>query len=213
MFNLKKLMCVISLSLVASLPLHAQVLDEETSFESDFSFAPIEAQPEEQQQDSMQADLPSFDNLQNVEPVVSESLISEPEKKLTIYNKSDVRTNDNGILVDANNNPVTGEVREYYPNTGRILTKTIYENGVKNGYHRIYFQGGTYLSETNYVNDKEEGVAKIFYPNGEDKLSITFKQGVPINGYCVNSQGKRIDMTTEELRKFMDEYVTPCWEI
>ena len=205
MFNVKKLLCVISLSLVTYLPLHAQVLDDEASFESDFFQAPIDAQPGVQQHDAEQLDLSNFDNLQNVEQVVSDA-----EKKLTIYNHSDVRMTDNGILVDANNNPVTGEVREYYPNTGRILTKIIYENGVKNGYHRIYFQGGTYLSETNYVNGKEEGVAKVFYPNGEDKLSITFKQGVPINGYCVNSQGQRIDMTTAELRKFLDDFITPC---
>ncbi len=205
MVSLKKLLCFIVLSFVVAFSLHAQVLDDETSFEGDVSFAPAEPYSEEQLKEPSQPDLTKFDNLQNTGQVASDA-----EKKLVIYNQSDVRTNDNGILVDVNNNPVTGEVRDYYPNNGRVLTKTIYENGVKNGYHRIYFQDGTYMSETNYVNGKEEGVASVFYPNGEDRLSITFKQGEAISGYCVNSQGKRIDMTTAELRKFLDEYVTPC---
>ena len=82
--------------------------------------------------------------------------------------------------------------------------------GVRHGRSLMLFENGTMLSESFYKDGKEEGDVSIFYQNGDEFVRVTFKDGVPVSGYCMTTTGLRIDMGTEQLREFKDNGKVPC---
>ena len=105
------------------------------------------------------------------------------EGAVRIYDEKDLHEAD-GKLADINNIPVTGEVRAYYPG-GRILEKSYYTDGVKNGSARLFFENGMLLSEATYADGKEEGVAKIYYASGDLLAAVTFEKGKAVAGNLI----------------------------
>lgn len=127
-----------------------------------------------------------------------------------IYDIKEVREDADGVVREvATGKLITGEVREHYPR-GRVLSKVRYVDGVRHGRSLMFFQNGTLLSESFYKDGKEEGDVSIFYRNGDEFIRVTFKDGVPALGYCMTSDGERIDMTTAQLREFQDNGNVPC---
>ena len=129
------------------------------------------------------------------------------EGAVRIYDEKDLHEAD-GKLADINNIPVTGEVRAYYPG-GRILEKSYYTDGVKNGSARLFFENGMLLSEATYADGKEEGVAKIYYASGDLLAAVTFEKGKPWRGIAVRETGKP-ELDIADLAAFQDNGRLPC---
>lgn len=130
------------------------------------------------------------------------------EGAVRIYNEKDLHEAD-GKLADINNIPVTGEVRAYYPG-GRILEKSYYTDGVKNGSARLFFENGMLLSEATYADGKEEGVAKIYYASGDLLAAVTFEKGKAVAGHCRTRNGENRELDVADLAAFQDNGRLPC---
>lgn len=125
-----------------------------------------------------------------------------------VYDEKDLHEAD-GKLADINNIPVTGEVRAYYPG-GRILEKSYYTDGVKNGSARLFFENGMLLSEATYADGKEEGVAKIYYASGDLLAAVTFEKGKAVAGHCRTRNGENRELDIADLAAFQDNGRLPC---
>ncbi len=156
--------------------------------------------------DAVEADIPSA-------PVTQGALVSWSNDAIPpehIYDAKDVVEDADGVMHDKTTGKlVTGEVREYYP-SGKLLTKVRYVDGLKHGRSIMFFQNGTLLSEAFYQDGKEKGEVAIFYANGDERVKVTFKDGAPVTGYCMTMSGRRIDMSTTQLREFQDDGKIPC---
>ena len=137
-------------------------------------------------------------------------------ENVSLHDESDVRVYDeknlhevDGKLADVDNIPVTGEVRAYY-RSGRILEKSNYTDGVKDGYSRLFFENGMLLGEATYVKGEEEGVAKIYYASGDLLAAITFVKGKAEEGYCNTRAGKSIALGDADLATFEKSGKVPC---
>ena len=130
------------------------------------------------------------------------------EGAVRIYDEKDLHEAD-GKLADINNIPVTGEVRAYYPG-GRILEKSYYTDGVKNGSARLFFENGMLLSEATYADGKEEGVAKIYYASGDLLAAVTFEKGKAVAGHCRTRNGENRELNIADLAAFQDNGRLPC---
>lgn len=130
------------------------------------------------------------------------------EGAVRVYDEKDLHEAD-GKLADINNIPVTGEVRAYYPG-GRILEKSYYTDGVKNGSARLFFENGMLLSEATYADGKEEGVAKIYYASGDLLAAVTFEKGKAVAGHCRTRNGENRELDIADLAAFQDNGRLPC---
>jgi len=71
------------------------------------------------------------------------------------------------------------EVSIRYHKNGNFRTFTPYENGVRNGIEKTFYEDGkTLYSETPYKDNKIEGIFKAYYENGVLKISAEYKTGL-----------------------------------
>jgi len=71
-----------------------------------------------------------------------------------------------------------GEVRIQYYDKGQTRSETLYKNGKRNGYHRLYNEDDILLSEGTFTDGKMEGEFKSFYPDGSIKILAHYKHGL-----------------------------------
>ncbi len=64
------------------------------------------------------------------------------------------------------NDLLHGPSKVYYPGNGQLAELTSYENGIKQGEWKRWFEDGSILNEANYVNDQLDGKAVFYHPNG-----------------------------------------------
>lgn len=228
--GLKSKVLILSIALLVSGVASAQMLDDETYG----NWNALEIEQEEKQptvsQDDFVPELPAVSTSSAVPsdgarlddaidydipsvPLTQDTLVSwsndaiPPER---IYEAKDVVEDAEGIMHEKTTGKlVTGEVRDRYPG-GRLLTKVRYVDGLKHGRSIMFFQNGTLLSEAFYKDGKEEGEVAIFYANGDERVKVTFKDGAPVLGYCMTMTGRKIDMSTTQLREFQDDGKIPC---
>ncbi len=104
------------------------------------------------------------------------------------------------LYLDANKQPVTGVLVEYYPSgkikeetpcvngkregikkeyypTGIIEEEVSYTAGVKNGLRKEYYKNGTLKDEVTYVNGEKDGLRKEYHKSGALKKQRTYSRG------------------------------------
>jgi antitoxin component YwqK of YwqJK toxin-antitoxin module len=139
---------------------------------------------------------------------------------------------DNDLVIDAVDRPITGILKDYYEN-GKVNWEAVYKNGVKEGVQKFYFENGKLLQQTPYKNGKREGHETLYFENGKpdqetfyknDKaegilksyfrnggyLEFQYKDDYAVSGACVSEKGKRTPLTAEEVTTWNDGGDVEC---
>ncbi len=99
------------------------------------------------------------------------------------------------------NGVLDGEVKRYYPETGKIFSSSIYTNGVKQGQEKFYDKEGKLITLLNYQNNALQGEA-IFIDDEGNKTTSYFVSDIK-NGI---ERVDKIDGTKLE-RNYIDNMI------
>ena len=72
---------------------------------------------------------------------------------------------------------IDGEMLEYYPKTGAVQVKRLFEKGIQVGRTELFYPDGKLKEVQYYEAGKKQRGDTIFYPNGKPQFLITFKDG------------------------------------
>jgi len=73
--------------------------------------------------------------------------------------------------------PYSGKVTSIRPFIGSTIEER-YENGIKHGLYRSWYQNGQLEAEGNYVNGEIDGAVRAWHENGQLKLEATYLSGL-----------------------------------
>jgi antitoxin component YwqK of YwqJK toxin-antitoxin module len=71
-----------------------------------------------------------------------------------------------------------GKEQSFYPN-GNIAEETIWENDLKNGTWKQFFESGQLKSTCTYVNDKFDGLFTAYFPDGTKEIEGIYCNDAP----------------------------------
>jgi antitoxin component YwqK of YwqJK toxin-antitoxin module len=71
-----------------------------------------------------------------------------------------------------------GKEQSFYPN-GNVAEETVWENGVKNGMWKQFFENGQIKSTCAYAAGKLEGRFAAYFPDGAKEIEGVYRNGVP----------------------------------
>lgn len=140
--------------------------------------------------------------------VLIEAETENRDETVKQYDFKTLHVNDD-VLYNQYNFPVTGEVRDYYPN-GKLLEKSQYTDGVRDGLSLLLFPDGTVLSEAPYVKGNPHGTVKLFYANGNRLAEVEYRSGKPVSGVCFTYIGMKIELDEKQLDEFNTGGKLPC---
>lgn len=80
-------------------------------------------------------------------------------------------------LTYLNNDLFTGDCESYYE-SGIIMNKQTYINGMDNGEWKYYFQNGKLETSAEFTNNKKSGQWRYYYDNGSLRQISYYKDGL-----------------------------------
>lgn len=85
----------------------------------------------------------------------------------------------------------------YSEYTGKLTTEETYNNDVKNGLSKTYYEDGKMYAETSYLNNKKNGLEKLYFPNGTLKQQTNYQNDIPTGRYKLFYENGKLEITGE----------------
>lgn len=95
---------------------------------------------------------------------------------------------DKGVLVDHAffaNGVRDGETQQFWPDTGKLKVKAVYEAGRIEGMVEQYWPNGQLQFKHHYVHNVRDGICLDYFENGQLRSSVTFDKGVQNGSYKI----------------------------
>lgn len=97
-------------------------------------------------------------------------------RELKLKTDSDLRNNVPVELKTADNDPLNGPKKEYYPN-GKVMKEYILKDGKINGSYKFYNKLGQLVSDQYFLDGEPNGYLRSYYENGQLKSEVNMKNG------------------------------------
>ena len=139
------------------------------------------------------------------------------------YALEDLTVREDGLLVETKTLKLANGVGQLLYESGKLQSETPFKADKMQGLKKEYYESGVVQSELFFVNDEAHGIAKMYYPTGKlqgetpfknnrpdgiTKLynpkgvllrTIEFKEGEVIQGFDYDANGKKKELSMEEL--------------
>lgn len=100
-------------------------------------------------------------------------------------------------------------VTKSYDMNGVLQMEASSKQGELSGVTKIY-QNGKLFKETIYENNIPNGEEKYYRENGELFITITYKNGTILSGFCHKQEGIQVPLTEKELVNWSDGKAVIC---
>ena len=91
-----------------------------------------------------------------------------------------------------------GLKKEYYE-SGVVQSELFFVNDEAHGIAKMYYPTGKLQGETPFKNNQPDGITKLYNPKGVLLRTIEFKEGEVIQGFDYDANGKKKELSMEEL--------------
>jgi len=112
---------------------------------------------------------------QNGELAARGNYIDNQRDSVWLYYSFNAKSVSRRVEYDAGKQ--NGKEQSFYPD-GSLAEEIIWENGLKNGHWKQYFNSGQLKSITTYVNNKLEGSFTAFEPDGKTSIEGVYRNNV-----------------------------------
>lgn len=100
-------------------------------------------------------------------------------------------------------------ISKSYDMNGILQMESSFKQGKMSGDTKIY-QKGKLFKETIYESNIPNGIEKYYKENGELFITITYKGGTVLSGFCHKQDGRQVPLTEKELFNWSDGKVVMC---
>ena len=98
----------------------------------------------------------------------------------------------------------------YFDADGKIMERTYYKQGVKNGNSKLYYPNRSFRRVVNYKDGLLDGMIDIYDEAGQLLGRMKYKRGKLTHGYCVNANGKKEDFSHQFIRNQPENELVTC---
>jgi antitoxin component YwqK of YwqJK toxin-antitoxin module len=120
------------------------------------------------------------------------------------------RNGDNYVSIENFSKGYLDGLCSYFNSDGRIKERTYYKQGIKNGTSKIYYPNRSYKSVINYKDGDIDGMVDIYAEDSKLLGRMKYKKGKLVRGYCVNSKGKKEDLSHELIKNHGENALVTC---
>lgn len=96
------------------------------------------------------------------------------------------------------NDKMEGLKKAYYE-SGVVQSELFFVNDEAHGMAKMYYPTGKLQGETPFKNNRADGTAKLYNPKGKLLRTIEFKEGEVVQGFDYDANGKKKELSLEEL--------------
>lgn len=104
----------------------------------------------------------------------------------------------------------TGVAKLFLDNSKNLKYIVTYQNGIKNGVSKRWYDNGNINYETQYVNGRKQGLTKVWYKNGQLQSEATYFKGV-IHGKKVTWYATGEKQKERKLRYGQEHGLQKAW--
>lgn len=123
---------------------------------------------------------------------------------------------DGRSVIYGENNKI---VKEWYYKAGKEVGvgKVFYDNGgiqlevdFDKGVLKYFYENGKENSVAHFNDKGYNGMWNIYSQEGNLQAELKFENGVSVEGYCLEENGDRVDLTAEDFKEFTESGKLPC---